>query len=345
MFEGKLGFELTAVFTSYPTFGNWEFNDQFAEEAFSVYDHPKVMIFRKTADFDPQNLAAFLDSVDISQAIFLTPRQASQYKSGKPTLMLSEENLELQQANGTWSEIFNRQSLLNRQPALAVIAFYGFTLLLGWLVFPFLRITLPGLKDKGYGFSRIIGLLLFAFLAFALGSAGMPVTRGLLWGVLGGMALAGLLCVWLTRQGFARDLRTIWKQLLVEEGVFLLMFAFFLWVRWLNPDLWHPWRGGRSPWISLPERGHQTPCFRLTTLCGEVYQLLLLQAGSGWHANETARVIRQQLTTSLALWYGIFSVGRSAWLEHHQSDHRRGETGSESLDLAFYGRVCGNVDA
>ncbi len=96
-FEGQLGFELVETFTSYPSLGNWEFNDQFAEEAFSVYDHPKVMIFRKTEDFDPEKLAAFLDSVDLSQVIYLTPRQASQYKSGKPTLMLSEQDLELQQ--------------------------------------------------------------------------------------------------------------------------------------------------------------------------------------------------------------------------------------------------------
>ena len=341
MFEGKLGFELTAVFTSYPTFGNWEFNDQFAEEAFSVYDHPKVMIFRKTADFDPQNLAAFLDSVDISQAIFLTPRQASQYKSGKPTLMLSEENLELQQANGTWSEIFNRQSLLNRQPALAVIAFYGFTLLLGWLVFPFLRITLPGLKDKGYGFSRIIGLLLFAFLAFTLGSAGVPVTRGLLWGVLGGMALAGLLCVWLTRQGFARDLRTIWKQLLVEEGVFLLMFAFFLWVRWLNPDLWHPWRGGEKPmdfsYLNAVIKSAVFPAYDPWYAGGYINYYYYGQVLVGMPMKLLGVIPATAYNILLALWYGMFSVGAFS-LAWNITKAIIGEEKQEAkvFDLAFW---------
>jgi len=56
MFAGELGFELVQTFTSYPHLGSWQFNDQFAEEAFSVYDHPKVLIFKKTADFDLQKV-------------------------------------------------------------------------------------------------------------------------------------------------------------------------------------------------------------------------------------------------------------------------------------------------
>jgi hypothetical protein len=53
-FQGQLGYDLQAVFESYPTLGNLQVNDQFAEEAFTVYDHPKVLIFKKTADYDRQ---------------------------------------------------------------------------------------------------------------------------------------------------------------------------------------------------------------------------------------------------------------------------------------------------
>ena len=46
MFEGRLGYKLVAVFESFPTIDipgvfHWEANDQFAEEAFTVYDHPE----------------------------------------------------------------------------------------------------------------------------------------------------------------------------------------------------------------------------------------------------------------------------------------------------------------
>ncbi len=49
LFSGELGFEKVAEFTSFPTipFTNIEINDQSADESFTVYDHPKIMIFKK----------------------------------------------------------------------------------------------------------------------------------------------------------------------------------------------------------------------------------------------------------------------------------------------------------
>lgn len=50
LFSGKLGFRKVAEFAVYPTipFTNITINDQGADESFTVYDHPKVMIFQKT---------------------------------------------------------------------------------------------------------------------------------------------------------------------------------------------------------------------------------------------------------------------------------------------------------
>jgi hypothetical protein len=73
MFHGSLGFDLVAVFTDYPTIGPIQINDQSAEEAFTFYDHPKTMIFKKNADYDPAKVQAILDAVDTSTAVHLTP--------------------------------------------------------------------------------------------------------------------------------------------------------------------------------------------------------------------------------------------------------------------------------
>jgi hypothetical protein len=55
LFSGQLGFQKVAEFTDYPTVPllNISIDDQSADESFTVYDHPKVMIFKKTG---PVNL-------------------------------------------------------------------------------------------------------------------------------------------------------------------------------------------------------------------------------------------------------------------------------------------------
>ncbi|MFA6005957.1 MAG: hypothetical protein WC775_05765 [Patescibacteria group bacterium] len=55
LFAGKLGYKKIAEFTSYPTldFGIFsiKFPDDWSEEAFTVYDHPKVIVFQKEPNF------------------------------------------------------------------------------------------------------------------------------------------------------------------------------------------------------------------------------------------------------------------------------------------------------
>jgi hypothetical protein len=43
----SLGFRLEKTFTRHPTFAGITIADQAAEEAFTVYDHPRVLLFRK----------------------------------------------------------------------------------------------------------------------------------------------------------------------------------------------------------------------------------------------------------------------------------------------------------
>jgi len=47
LFSGKLGFKKVAEFTSNPSIFNLVINDQTADESFTVYDHPKIIIFKK----------------------------------------------------------------------------------------------------------------------------------------------------------------------------------------------------------------------------------------------------------------------------------------------------------
>jgi 4-amino-4-deoxy-L-arabinose transferase-like glycosyltransferase len=98
LFDGQLGFDLVAAFQSPFQFGPLEISDVggtvawnkkpalplfnnnllAAEEAFSVYDHPPVWIFKKRPDFSLANAAKILDSIDLSKVVIQSPRDATQ---------------------------------------------------------------------------------------------------------------------------------------------------------------------------------------------------------------------------------------------------------------------------
>ena len=104
------------------------------------------------------------------------PKDAGKIISTK-TLMLPEDKLEAQRLGGTWSELFPRDSLVNRSPLAGIVIWYLVISLLGWVCYPLVRLAFPGLKDRGFPLSRMAGLLLLALIVWLAGSLGIPYTR------------------------------------------------------------------------------------------------------------------------------------------------------------------------
>jgi YYY domain-containing protein len=243
LFEGKLGFKLVATFESYPSIASLVLNDQAAEEAFTFYDHPKVLIFEKTSDYNPATVRSVLGGVDYSKAVHLTPGQADSYKS----LMLPLDQLAIQQEGGTWSELFNRDGWVNRYPGLGLVLWYLVIFALGLFVYPLVRAGLPGLADHGYPLARIVGLLLWAWLAWMAGSLGFSYSKWTIGIALLLIMLVGVWQAWRQRVELAQELRERWKYYLLVEGLFLVFFLVDLIIRLGNPDLWHSSKGGERP--------------------------------------------------------------------------------------------------
>jgi hypothetical protein len=104
LFDGSLGFDQVAAFQSPFQFGPLEISDVggtvawnkkpllplfnnnllAAEEAFSIYDHPPVWIFKKRADFSLANAAKILNSIDLSKVVVQSPRDTEKLPSFSP---------------------------------------------------------------------------------------------------------------------------------------------------------------------------------------------------------------------------------------------------------------------
>ena len=243
MYSGVLGFELVETFQSNPTLFGIEINDQFAEEAFTVYDHPKVFIFVKTEAYDPDFVRAHFEDVRLPNPVRPGEPGAEPVKP----LTLSEARKTAQAEAGTWSDLFDTGALINRSQPVAVAAWYLTIFLLGLAVYPMLVLAMPGLDDYGYPFARVVGLLLLAYFVWLPGSLGVAITRPVLTVAIGLLVLVGLAAFLLARDRIAAAWREKRCYFLSVEALALALFGFMLLVRMMNPDLWHPWKGGEKP--------------------------------------------------------------------------------------------------
>ncbi|HKG25282.1 MAG TPA: DUF2298 domain-containing protein [Thermomicrobiales bacterium] len=240
LFSGDLGFKLIKTFTSRPSIFGVELNDDNAEEAFTVYDHPKVLIFQKTPAYSRQAVEDRLKPELAGDIVDVRPLQV-----GHNLLKMDDAERRAQQAGGTWSAIFDRSSLSNRHP---IRAWYLALQLMALAAVPLCWRVLGGLPDRGYAVAKTIGLLTAGWFAWLLASLHvMDFERNAVLAGIGFTAVASLVAVAPRWRAFGRDLRGRWPEILVAEAVFLVAFFAFVWFRSKNPDLWHPWRGGEKP--------------------------------------------------------------------------------------------------
>ena len=266
LFAEELGFEKATEFHSYPRLFGIEFNDDRAEEQFTVYDHPKVLLYRKTDDYDRARVRSMLtEGIDWDEiAYWLNPRDVREWRreqeraqsgnlqeegilEGKNELKLTEPQKQAQERAGTWASIFDRNSLVNRWPTLS---WYLLVALVGLAALPLTVGIFRRLPDRGYILARLVGALLLAWLAWILTSL-TPLhydRRTILFALA--LVAAGSLAT-LLLHGQRRRLAEMWRtqkrHIIVSELLFLAFFLLAWLMRWGNPDLWHAWKGGEKP--------------------------------------------------------------------------------------------------
>jgi YYY domain-containing protein len=274
LFSGELGFELIATFQETFELGPLRVSDQYlpmftgpewlnefeAEEAFHVYDHPVVFIFRKTDAHSTETMREILYGVPLEKPeiaigsfndpaiVGVVPLYSLPASAAPTQLQLPEDMRETQYDNGTWSSRFDSDSIVNTQPVLTVAIWWLTMMVFGWAVWPLLFALFPALEDRGYGFAKLAGLLLTAWIAWFVSSARIPLwsQQGVVIALLGVVVLSAIMG-WRSRAALGVYVQQYWRRLLGIEAITLLAFLGFLAVRLGNPDLWHPSFGGEKP--------------------------------------------------------------------------------------------------
>ncbi|HWO72869.1 MAG TPA: DUF2298 domain-containing protein, partial [Dehalococcoidia bacterium] len=255
LFDGSLGFEKVAEFTNYPNLFGIEIPDQGAEEAFTVYDHPKVTIWRKTPFYSHDRAFALLDPDGARLAVFTAPSDAA-----RNALMLRPEELERQREGGTWTDVFSSGGLAGSAPTLLwLLALEAAAM--GAL--PLALVLFRRLPDRGYLLAKPLGLLLLAYPVWLAVSVKVAFfEQATLLIALGALLMVAALVWYLAADDLWRFVRQNWRLVLFSEALFLLAFFFFRELRLENPDLWHPFRGGEKPM----DLAYLTAVARSTTL-------------------------------------------------------------------------------
>ena len=239
LFSSNLGFHLAAHFENHPNLFGFTLNDTGADESFSVYDHPPVWIFVRTGS----GLSASQILARLTNGVSL-PATANRSGAQKSLLLPSADQKADMQSRPIGVQ-FPANSLPNSIP---VIWWLFVIELLGLITFPLTYSVFPGLRDRGWGLSKLLGILALALLTWLPASLRiLPFDQGVVVAAFLLLAVAGGIAGWRRRAALGEFARARWKLLVVCEVAFLIAFLYFTWIRAIDPDLWHIYRGGEKP--------------------------------------------------------------------------------------------------
>jgi uncharacterized membrane protein/Flp pilus assembly protein TadD len=275
LFSGKLGYQQVATFTDYPTIPllNLPVIDDGADESFTVYDHPKVMIFKKVAQYsDDQYKGLFANA---AKAPWIPQRYAKPADLPEVNVKQGDGALESTTAGQAryydikdGKRVDNAKSLLLDKPVdqlpviddigwfkfandnqwFAVILWFVLAQVLGLLGLPLMLRVCRRLPDRAYILAKPVGGLVVALVIWLLvWTRQVMNTVSTAYIALALVAVASGWLFWRNHSeilGWIKDHR---KLILIEEAIFLVAYLVWIWVRLGNPDLWHPYYGGEKP--------------------------------------------------------------------------------------------------
>ncbi len=257
LFSGELGFEQVYAAETPPRLGRLVIDDQSADESFTVYDHPKPIMFKKTRQLSPAEWDNLLGNKwqtarpgYVGEQTLLTrlrtmqnePTAPAPDEKPKKSLLLDKPIATLPIVND-----FHWNSLANNSTVVAILWWWFMVMVIGGLAWPLTFLLFNRLGDRGYALSKSLGLLLVSYFVWLNSSVGLLQNR-VSTAVIGLIILLGL--SGLSARFRYAELREFFQRqgrlILATEIVFAVVYLFFITLRLKNPDLWQPWLGGEK---------------------------------------------------------------------------------------------------
>ncbi len=235
--DGSLGFERVAEFQNEPQLGPLGVDTEGAEEAFSVYDHPPVEIYRKTDAYSTANARRILDPASAELAVAPDLRDG-----GANALLARPDEAATAQSGATFDEV------LHRGGAWAVVLWVLWWALLAASALPLTTLLAPRLSAGAMALAVVLGPLAVVGVVWSLVAwKVVGLSTGLIWIVTAAVVVAGSLVGQRRWPSLRRAARVDGRAWMAVIGVAAAVFAAVLALRAANPDLWHPARGGEKP--------------------------------------------------------------------------------------------------
>jgi len=231
LFAGHLGYELVKTFTSPPELLGLKLNEDFADESFRVYDHPKIHIFKKVAQFDKATLAKRIKSpprslMNIGLNEVLTLDAGEQLP---PDALIDKERT---------TNLPRGYTFHNLNGKLAIFMWYAMIQLFGILAYPITFFIFGKLPDRGYAFSKMVGILLFAYFNWILVSLHIiPNTLVSIGISLLILLFISVVCYFTVKPRMQEFHKSGMKHVWWTESVFGGIFVIFLTYRMFHPDI------------------------------------------------------------------------------------------------------------
>jgi YYY domain-containing protein len=250
--DGSLGFVPVATFSNRPSLFGLELDDTGSEEAFRIYDHPTVRIWRKTSGFSLERALAVLQPDRTAASVHVPLGEAA--ANG---LLLRERSVGTGVVGGDAGRAAEALGLDDHGPTFDR-AFPGgppgaWPWWLAWwevtalAALPWVTRLFRSLPDRGLGLAKVLGPLAVV----------VPLWAAVAWGVVrfsgttAWLATAAALAAGLASPRWRRDalafLRHQRRALLTVEALTLGVFGAVLLLRAANPDLWFHPTGGEKP--------------------------------------------------------------------------------------------------